>query len=147
MNKYNFTEYFQKLKDTVGQLARWIGYIEEYDFDLQHRPGVRHGNADALSRRPCRNKECSCKILVDLSSDDEMFPQVPSVCCRASSIKVSKDPAENVKMSTEQQSYAIPVPNISPSVEGDLRRLSGGYPTNRSDPLCQAAVKNDSLLD
>ena len=28
--------------------------IEEYDFKIIHRPGRQNGNADALSRRPCR---------------------------------------------------------------------------------------------
>ena len=28
--------------------------LEEFEFDVQHRPGHQHRNADALSRRPCR---------------------------------------------------------------------------------------------
>jgi len=39
--------------DPVGQQARWLEIMEEYDFQVEHRPGVKHGNADALSRRPC----------------------------------------------------------------------------------------------
>ena len=35
--------------------------MEEYSFDVEHRPGVKHLNADALSRRPCRNKACACQ--------------------------------------------------------------------------------------
>jgi len=33
----------------------------EYDFAVEHRPGVRHTNADALSRHPCSVKSCVCK--------------------------------------------------------------------------------------
>lgn len=40
-------------KEPEGQLARWIERLAQYDFVIIHRPGVRHGNADALSRRPC----------------------------------------------------------------------------------------------
>ena len=36
----------------MGQLARWLTLMEEYDFDVQHRAGSKHGNADGLSRRP-----------------------------------------------------------------------------------------------
>ena len=36
-----------------GQVARWIESLQQYDFTIEHRPGCRHGNADALSRRPC----------------------------------------------------------------------------------------------
>ena len=42
------------LKDPEGQLARWLEVITEYDFQVVHRPGVKHANADGLSRKPCR---------------------------------------------------------------------------------------------
>jgi len=38
--------------DPVGQQARWLEIMEEYSFEVEHRPGTRHGNADGLSRRP-----------------------------------------------------------------------------------------------
>ena len=41
-------------KDPEGQPARWIEVIDTYDITFQHRPGRKHGNADALSRYPCR---------------------------------------------------------------------------------------------
>lgn len=34
-------------------MARWLERLQQYDFEIQHQPGPRHGNADALSRRPC----------------------------------------------------------------------------------------------
>ncbi|GBL76562.1 Retrovirus-related Pol polyprotein from transposon 297 [Araneus ventricosus] len=48
-------------KEPEGQIARWIQRLQEYDFEIQHRKGSSHGNADALSRRPCREscKHCS----------------------------------------------------------------------------------------
>ncbi|GFV88693.1 retrovirus-related Pol polyprotein from transposon 17.6 [Trichonephila clavipes] len=36
-----------------SQVARWIQRLNEYYFDIRHRKGSSHGNADALSRRPC----------------------------------------------------------------------------------------------
>ncbi|KAL1254314.1 hypothetical protein QQF64_016543 [Cirrhinus molitorella] len=41
-----------------GQVARWLEILQEYDFEIQHRPGRQHANADALSRRPCLSDEC-----------------------------------------------------------------------------------------
>jgi hypothetical protein len=38
--------------EVVGQAARWLDFIGEYDFDIQHRSGAAHGNCNALSRRP-----------------------------------------------------------------------------------------------
>ena len=32
-------------KDPEGQLACWMEKLQEYDFDIIHRPGCRHGNA------------------------------------------------------------------------------------------------------
>jgi len=36
----------------MAQLARWLTFIEQFDFDMLHRQGARHGNADGLSRKP-----------------------------------------------------------------------------------------------
>ena len=41
-------------KEPQGQLARWLEKLQEFDFTILHRPGKRHGNADALSRLPCQ---------------------------------------------------------------------------------------------
>jgi hypothetical protein len=38
--------------DTVGQQARYMDFISQFHFDIEHRPGVRHGNCDSLSLRP-----------------------------------------------------------------------------------------------
>ncbi|GBM64254.1 Retrovirus-related Pol polyprotein from transposon 297 [Araneus ventricosus] len=45
-------------KEPEGQIARWIQSLQKYDFEIQHRKGISHGNANALSRRPCQE---SCK--------------------------------------------------------------------------------------
>lgn len=43
-----------QFKDPEGQVARWIERLQSYDFTIEHRKGSQHGNADALSRRPCK---------------------------------------------------------------------------------------------
>ncbi|GBN85459.1 Transposon Ty3-I Gag-Pol polyprotein [Araneus ventricosus] len=45
-------------REPEGQIALWIQRLQEYDFEIQHRKGTSYGNADALSRRPCKE---SCK--------------------------------------------------------------------------------------
>ena len=37
-------------------LARWISILDTYDYHFEHRQGSKHGNADAMSRKPC--KQC-----------------------------------------------------------------------------------------
>lgn len=46
--------FMMRLKEPEGQLARWLEELGSYDLLIEHRAGVKHGNADALSRRPCR---------------------------------------------------------------------------------------------
>ena len=46
--------WLQNFKSPEGQLARWLEKLQEYQFTIVHRPGLKHNNADALSRLPCR---------------------------------------------------------------------------------------------
>lgn len=50
-----------------GMLARWLSTLSEYDFQIQHRAGRQHGNADGLSRRPdarkCKRLDCPICVL------------------------------------------------------------------------------------
>ena len=40
------------LKDPDGRLARWAIKFQAYNFEIEHRPGSKHINADSLSRLP-----------------------------------------------------------------------------------------------
>jgi hypothetical protein len=51
--------------DPKARVARWIEVLSEFDFEVLYRKGVRHGNADGLSR--CNNPhDCKC----DIENDD-----------------------------------------------------------------------------
>ena len=41
----------KSMKHTGGRLSRWAIQLQEYSFDIVHRPGKQNTNADALSRR------------------------------------------------------------------------------------------------
>jgi hypothetical protein len=45
-------------RNLEGQTARCIQLLQEYNFTSEHRQGRKHNNADALSRRPCK-EECT----------------------------------------------------------------------------------------
>jgi hypothetical protein len=51
-------QWLRRTSEVTGQQVRWPNVIEEYEFTVMHRPGARHGNADAMSRRPCLRAEC-----------------------------------------------------------------------------------------
>ena len=45
-------QWLRRTPEPMGQLARWMTLIEQYNFEVIHRTGSKHGNADGLSRRP-----------------------------------------------------------------------------------------------
>ncbi|CAH8536658.1 unnamed protein product [Dicrocoelium dendriticum] len=71
--------WLQNFRDPEGQIARWQEQLQEYDFECHHRPGIKHGNADALSRRPNRNHgscpsctaACVSAVIFDESETEE----------------------------------------------------------------------------
>ena len=56
-------QWLRKTPEPIGQQARWLEIMEEFDFQVVHRSGTKHGNADGVSRRPCRSKNCACRGL------------------------------------------------------------------------------------
>lgn len=48
-NSLRWLHYFQGLE---GQLARWVEQLASFQYEIVHRPGKAHANADALSRLP-----------------------------------------------------------------------------------------------
>ena len=43
----------------IQQQARYLNFLADYNFEIQHRAGINHGNSDGLSRRPCGDKKCT----------------------------------------------------------------------------------------
>ena len=44
--------YLMQMKDPFGRISRWIMELQQYNFSVEHRSGVSHGNADSMSRPP-----------------------------------------------------------------------------------------------
>ena len=47
-------------KEPEGQVARWIEILSRFHFKIIHRNGLKHLNADSLSRIPCDPDDCDC---------------------------------------------------------------------------------------
>ena len=45
-------QWLMRKKKPTGRLMRWSLLLQEFDFEVQYRPGSKNGNADGLSRTP-----------------------------------------------------------------------------------------------
>ena len=45
-------QWLRNFKNPRGQVARWLERLNDFDFEVEHRPDQLHGNADGLSRFP-----------------------------------------------------------------------------------------------
>jgi hypothetical protein len=52
--------WLMRFKNIGGQLARWLEELSQFDMEIEHRSGVKHSNADGLSRIPDRLTPCNC---------------------------------------------------------------------------------------
>jgi hypothetical protein len=64
---HNSLRWLFSFKDPDGQVARWLERLSMFEFDIQHRPGVKHGNSDAMSRIPC---DLHCKYCMKGHDED-----------------------------------------------------------------------------
>ena len=57
-------------------LARWITALAAFDYEVEHRPGAKHANADGMSRRTCARPDCpDCVSESDEDSDSTRWPE------------------------------------------------------------------------
>ena len=68
-----------KTKDPEGQTARWLETLASFNFEIQHRPGKRHTNADALSRIPVRKEKAKQSVKATFARIDEEPEIIPSL--------------------------------------------------------------------
>ena len=61
----------RQLKHPTGQIARWIQELETYDLTVVHRPGLKHTNADAMSRKPCKVCERQERLSQEYIEDND----------------------------------------------------------------------------
>ena len=69
--------WMRRTPEPIGQQARWISLCDEYDFDIEHRAGKLHGNADAMSRMPCPEE---CRQCISKKSNERISSIRPRPC-------------------------------------------------------------------
>ncbi|UYV70994.1 hypothetical protein LAZ67_8001358, partial [Cordylochernes scorpioides] len=67
------SKYFQALvymnakKTTNPQIARWYNLIQEYDFDIRHKPGEKMAHVDGISRAPVDDPRDTMEEIVEIN--------------------------------------------------------------------------------
>jgi transposase InsO family protein len=57
-------QWLKRTPEPIGQQARWLEVLEEFNYEVEHRAGNKHCNADALSRRPV-------DVIAAIENDDQ----------------------------------------------------------------------------
>ena len=146
--------YLRSAKELIGQQARWLDFMEELNFTLQHRAGIMHSNADALSRK---------------HSLTELQNIAPCSQCRKRGL-IREDHGESVKacqdgqrssgfvhaITTRAQKRRLPDPVPSPpdlgddsDADSDIDAGPGESPRcfpNNVDVTVNATLMSNSLL-
>ena len=84
--------------------------LEEFDFEVEHRPGARHGNADSLSRRASllhAQHDSSCPPVTPTVSSVAASSASPPVTAATTNPSASAAQAAGVDWPAVQQSDPI----------------------------------------
>jgi hypothetical protein len=109
-------QWLRRIPEPIGQQARWIGILEEFEYTIVHRAGSKHGNADAMSRRPCDRQRCCPKRTIHDESAD---------MCQAIDSRTETPPDVQTEQPSDEPwlANAIPAEQKSDSDIGPIYRL------------------------
>lgn len=126
-----------QMKEPGGQLARWLEKPVEYDFEIVHRPGRLHTNADALSHRPCHQ---SCPHHLQDPSSQQRTTSHQAVQCDLDFETCSLSPVAMETGTTTTTVRPVGVETCTATTTANLVGVSIDNPTN-------ADTKNQRLCD
>ncbi len=130
-------------KPNTSQYCSWKAELELYDFDIRHRKGVEHTNADAMSRFPHYRMACrQCELA---HADPKRKTNVKTIAHITS--EGVDDPIKAVVISLKEGKDARKVARVSPSISREvslLLKLRHNLKVVEGDKL--AVRQNDRLL-
>ena len=131
--------WLKNLKNIQGMLARWLAKLQQFHFEIIHRPGAQHGNADRLSRCPqCDRGACAPNIKSDPSDPEQPYAS----SCIGSSLDSELIPLESgetcmaaVMISQSESSKLITAAQMTDSDITIVRNwfIAGKFPARTQD--------------
>ena len=130
-------QWLRRIPQPIGQQARWLELMEEYEFEVKHRSGSRHGNADAMSRRPCDRTRCCPK-----TDDGDNIAQ----CFTVVTVDSPGDCALNSQDEVDWSAAAIGTEQLSDTAIGPIAQaISDGKPRPSWDEIAAFSEETKAL--
>lgn len=142
--------WLQNFREPDGQIHRWIQQLSQFHMKIEHRPGNRHGNADAMSRLVTENGEfCKqCEMPWNYTYDGPTKTEIKDMKeGDKNTIEAISDESDNDE---EQEHCRIPaLANVANEKEdgnsGELPIPRRGRKPNRPRPAQQKPKPNLDL--
>ena len=111
------------LKEPKGRIARWLEILSAFNFEIQHRSGTKHQNADTMSR---------CLLPEKCDQDNGTTPNLkcgPCTKCsrRSETMESSLFPKGDNNSPVEMSNDALRAVNTRNSAATQVLRWPGGY--------------------
>jgi len=138
--------YLMKMPNPVGQSARYLSTLAEYNFSIQYRPGDSHHNADALSRRPCGRDRMApvCQQCGPMLDPIDETPELQEMAVE-SEMQGEKKEAERLRLGLDViKEDSVLEPSLA-KITLRIPGLDSGMSDEDASSGAEAELKNTSL--
>jgi len=134
--------WLRRTPEPMPQLARWLTFIEEFDYEVVHRDGRKHSNADGLSIRGGQlpasyegaigsdSESTSCELL-DMVFHDAVTEQDEAISSEQYELREQTPSARPVRQPDKEQAET----ELEPSVRESLAARQ------QSDPEIETLIR------
>ncbi|CAG2211387.1 unnamed protein product [Mytilus edulis] len=149
-------KYLMDQKVAVGKLGRWALKLQDFDFDIVHKPGKNNEVADALSRRTYtevadENKTSPVKVFVANANENEFLSDTIEVNACETDLEVDNkgdEDLESVELELFYGDYTLLAPLDPEVVNSELLDIPAVGQLQQVDPDFQDMfnyLQNDVL--